>query len=158
MLKFRFIAPNGPEYAAERMLRWEVLRKPLGMPPGSEGIPEDDHSLHLIASIGKKIVGCVCFYPETKTCGRIFQMAVSEECQGKGFGRQLLQTLERSLIKRGVRDVYLYVRAESEGFYRRMGYSKEGDLFKRFGELYRLMKKVLPQSIQEEISSTYKEA
>ncbi len=158
MIKFRFIAPNGPDYAAERMLRWEVLRKPLGMPPGSEKLPEEDQSFHLIASIGKKIVGCVCFFPETETNGRIFQMAVSEEYQGRGLGRQLFQTLERSLIKQGVRDVYLYVRSESEGFYQRMGYSGEGDLINRFGEMYRLMKKAFPQSSQQEIFPTYKEA
>lgn len=151
MIKFRFIAPNGPEYDAERMLRWEVLRKPLGMPPGSEGLPEDEQSLHLIASIGKKVVGCVCFFPESEMQGRIFQMAISEEYQGKGFGRQLLQTLERSLAKKGIRDVYLYVRSESEGFYQRMGYSPEGDLVKLFGELYRLMKKVLVQSVEKDL-------
>ncbi len=158
MIKFRFIAPNGADYEAERMLRWEVLRKPLGMPPGSEEVPEEDQSLHLVALIRDKIVGCVCFFAETETNGRIFQMAVSEEYQGRGFGRQLLQTLERSLIKRGVRDVYLHVRADSEGFYQRMGYNKEGCLIKQFGEMCRLMKKAFPQDLQQEIFPTYKEA
>jgi ribosomal protein S18 acetylase RimI-like enzyme len=146
MIKFRFISPSGPDYAAERLLRWEVLRKPLGMPPGSEGLPEDEQSLHLVAHIGKKIVGCVCFFPESETDGRIFQMAVSEEYQGRGFGRKLLQALERSLMQKGVLNVYLFVRSESEGFYQRMGYCSEGDLIKRFGEMYRLMRKNLPQS------------
>jgi ribosomal protein S18 acetylase RimI-like enzyme len=150
MIKFRFIAPNGPDYQAERMLRWEVLRKPLGMPPGSEEIPEDDKSLHLIASIGKEVVGCVCFFPESQTQGKIFQMAVSEEYRGKGFGRKLLQSLERSLIQKGIRDVYLYVRSESEGFYQRMGYAPEGDLIKQFGEFYRLMKKVLVHVLEKD--------
>src|SRR3989338_7258036 len=106
-MKFRFIAPDGPEYQAEKMLRWEVLRKPLGMPPGSEVLPEEEKSLHLIATDAKKLVGCVCFFPETEKGGLIFQMAISEEYQGKGFGRQLLFTLECSLLKRGMRDVYL---------------------------------------------------
>lgn len=153
MIKFRFIAPSGPDYEAERMLRWEVLRKPLGMPPGSEGLPEDDVSLHLVAHIGKRIVGCVCFFPESETNGRIFQMAVSEEYQGKGFGRQLLLTLERSLIKKGVKNVYLHVRSESEGFYQRQGYSSEGDLIKQFGEFYRLMKKDFPQPASAQVEA-----
>ena len=143
MVKFRFIAPNGSDYTAERMLRWEVLRKPLGMPPGSEKLPEDEQSLHLIAQVGKNIVGCVCFSPESKTQGQIFQMAVSEEYRGKGFGRRLMQALEKSLVERGISDVYLYVRSESEGFYKRMGYNSQGDLFRRLGEDYRLMNKNL---------------
>ncbi len=145
MLKFRFIAPSGPEYEAERLLRWEVLRKPLGMPPGSEGLPEDEHSLHLIALVGKKIVGSVCYFAESETSGRIFQMALSEDYQGKGFGKQLLQTLENSLMKKGVRAVYLYVRTEAEGFYHRMGYTPEGDPIKRFGEEHRMMRKALEE-------------
>jgi len=143
MIRFRFISPSGPDYAAERMLRWEVLRKPLGMPPGSEIFSQEDQSLHLIASVQRKIVGSVCFFPETTTNGCLSQMAISEEYRGKGFGRQLIQALERSLIRKGVQDIYLYARLESEGFYRRMGYFSEGELVKQFGEHHRLMKKSL---------------
>ena len=63
-MKYKFITVDGPEYPAERMLRWEVLDKPLGIPPGTEILPEELQSLHLIALDGKRLVGCVCFYPE----------------------------------------------------------------------------------------------
>jgi len=142
-MKFKFIKPQSPEYCAERMLRWEVLRKPLGMPPGSEALPEDELSLHLVALQGKKVVGCVCFHQENETHGRIYQMAISEDYQGSGFGRKLIYTLENSLIKRGIRDVYLYARLESEGFYQRMGYHSEGEMIKRMGVLHRMMRKEL---------------
>lgn len=142
-MKFKLITPKAPEYEAERMLRWEVLSKPLGMPPGFEVIPEELQSMHLIAIDGKRLVGCVCFHPEGDTNGRIFEMAVSEEYQGKGFGRQLLHTMERMLVKKGIHNVYLYARPETEEFYALMGYQPEGDLVVNMGLKQRLMKKSL---------------
>ena len=41
-MKFKLITSDGPEYHAERMLRWEVLAKPLGIPPDLEAAPEED--------------------------------------------------------------------------------------------------------------------
>jgi hypothetical protein len=70
MMKFRFITPKDPEYPQELMLRWEVLAKPLGLPPGMEEVLEEAKSLHLIAVDRKKLVGCVLFRPEGDTQGR----------------------------------------------------------------------------------------
>jgi N-acetylglutamate synthase-like GNAT family acetyltransferase len=145
-MKFKLITPKAPEYEAERMLRWEVLSKPLGMPPGSEVLPEEMQSMHLIAIDGKRLVGCVCFHPDSDTNGRIFEMAVSEEYQGRGFGRQLLHTMERMLVQKGIHDVYLYARPEVEEFYALMGYQSEGDLVVNMGRKQRLMKKALEKS------------
>lgn len=143
-MKFKFIEPDGPEYQAERMLRWEVLAKPLGIPPPDTGsLSEEQQSLHLIALKGKQVVGCICFYPESKSQGRIYEMAVSEEYQGQGFGRQLLHTLEKMLIEKGFRDVYLFAGAETEGFYLLMGYEKEGDPTVTMGTKQLKMKKIL---------------
>lgn len=143
-MKFKLITPKAPEYEAERMLRWEVLSKPLGMPPGSEVLLEEMQSMHLIAMDGKRLVGCVCFYPESGTNGRIFEMAVSEEYQGRGFGRQLLHTMECMLVQKGIQDIYLYARPETEEFYALMGYQPEGDPVVNMGLKQRLMKKALP--------------
>lgn len=135
---FKFIDPQGPEYDAECMLRWETFAKPLGLPPGSEIIPADKQSLHLIAIERNKIVGCVCY-----CAGEIFHMAVSEEYRGQGFGRQLLHMMEQSLSAKGVREIHVYVRQDNEGFYVKMGYQPEGDYLNRNGAQSRLMKKNL---------------
>lgn len=142
-MKFKVITPDGPEYEAERRLRWEVLAKPHGIPPGTEAFPEEHNSLHLAAIVRKKLVGCICFHPEGLINGRIFEMAVSEEYHGQGFGRKLLLELEQMLVQRGIQDVYLYVRAASEDFYSLMGYQREGDFIMQMGHKQRLMKKSL---------------
>ena len=142
-MKFKLITPHAPEYLAERLLRWEILAKPYGMPPGSEAQTEEMQSLHLIALDGKKLVGCICFNAEGSHNGRIFAMAVSEEYQGRAFGRKLVQALEEQLILRGIHDVYLYSRPETEEFYFLMGYRPEGDGIVQMGILQKMMKKSL---------------
>ena len=142
-MKYKFITIDGPEYPVERMLRWEVLDKPLGIPPGTDILPEEMQSLHLVALEGKRIVGCVCFHPESKTSGRIFEMAVSEEYQGNGFTRQLLHNLEKMLVERGIHDVYLFAPADVENFYSLMGYQPQTESIVKMGTKQRRMKKSL---------------
>ena len=142
-MKFKFITPSHAYYRDELMLRWEVLRKPLGMPPGSEVLPEEMECVHLIAMDHKKIIGCVLFHPETTHSGRVVQLALSEEFRGKGCGRQLITTLEQSLSKKGISDLYLFAREELQGFFERMGYHYDGETFERMGFPHRTMKKTL---------------
>jgi predicted GNAT family N-acyltransferase len=146
-MKFKFITPSHAYYRDELMLRWEVLRKPLGMPPGSEVVPEEMESLHLLVIDEKKIIGCLLFHPETDHSGRIVQMALNEEYRGKGCGRKLMHNLEQALSKKGISHLYIYAREDLEGFYERMGYHPDGDFFERMGALHRVMKKVIPVDV-----------
>ncbi|HEY2811603.1 MAG TPA: GNAT family N-acetyltransferase [Rhabdochlamydiaceae bacterium] len=142
-MQFKFIDAASPEYEKERMLRWEVLRKPLGLPPGSEVEPHDEKSMHLVALENKKVIGCVCCYAESPILGEIFQMAVSEEYRGRGFGRKLMHKMEQALFMKGVRQLYVYALPDSEGFYTKMGY-QSAECFKKKQEVScRLMKKQL---------------
>lgn len=141
-MRFKLISPEGPEYDAERMLRWEVLSKPLGIPPETE-LPEEQHSLHLVAMTGKRLVGCVCFHPESESHGLLFEMAISQEYHGQGFGRQLLHTFEQMLAERGIKDVYLYSSPDSEEFYTLMGYQPQEDVVMKRGVPQRKMKKAI---------------
>jgi ribosomal protein S18 acetylase RimI-like enzyme len=143
MMEFKFINPASPEYETECMLRWEALGKPLGLPPDPELIAQDEKSMHLIAVEKKKIIGCVCFLAHNAFDGEIFQMAVSEEYQGRGFGRKLMHTMEQALYEKGFRQLRVFAGQEAEGFYEKMGYHPENEYIKRNGAQCRLMKKNL---------------
>ncbi len=142
-MKFKFIKTHHPDYSRELILRWEVLRKPLGLPPGSELVPEEKEYLHLLAIDGKKVVGCVLFHQEGIDCGQVDQMAISEEYHGIGFARQLMVAMELALTKKGIRDVYALVNEEVVGFYLQLGYHAEGKKVARFGTSHQMMRKTL---------------
>lgn len=121
-MKFRLITTGDSTYLKEKLLRWEVLNKPLGLPPGSEVFPEEEESLHLVALEKRQVIGCVLFHPESKESGRLYQLAVSQEYRGQGFGRQMVTALEKELVKRGVREVHLQAKDEAVEFYRSLGF------------------------------------
>ena len=123
-MKFRLITTGGNTYLKEKSLRWEVLVKPLGLPPGSEVFPEEEESLHLVALEKRQVVGCVLFHQETRESGRLYQLAISQEYRGQGFGRKMVIALEKELIKRGVRDVYFQAKDEAVGLYWSLGFSQ----------------------------------
>lgn len=122
-MKFKFIQTRDPEYSRELILRWETLRKPLGLPPGSELCEGEKESLHLIAIERKDIVGCVVFHPLDANKGELRQLAFSSDYHGRGFGRQMLTTLENSLVGKGFKEIQLYAGMEWVDFYLNMGYA-----------------------------------
>jgi len=148
-MKFKWITINNVEYGSAKMLRWEMLHKPLGLAPETKEMPEETNSLHLIALDSKKVVGSVSFLPESEIKGRMYQMVMSEEYRGKGFGRKLLYRLEEGLEKKGIYYVYLYAYKEVEGFYQQMGYQSEGPIVEKIGVPHRLMKKTLQKKEAE---------
>ena len=142
-MQFKFIRTKDPEYGKALMIRWEVLFKPLGKPPGAEVLPDEEKSLHYIALEKKTVVGCVLFCPAEENSGVLHQMAVSEEYQGRGFGRKLLTTFEQALAEKGICEVRLHTPVEKVGFYHRMGYHPSGSSTEKFGTSYQLMTKTL---------------
>ena len=142
-MKFRFINTEDPAYPKELMLRWEVLKKPLGLPPGSEILPQEQGGMHLIALEGKEVVGCVLFLPESSSSGSLSQLAVSEEYHGKSFARQLIIKLEQMLVKKGYLDIYIYAHPDSVAFYQQLGYHSDGEPVEKCGVFHQLMKKSL---------------
>ena len=124
-MKFKFINPFHAYYADELMLRWEVLRKPLGLPPVLEITPEEVESIHLLIFVDKALAGCIVFHPEAPTYGKIIQLALSEEHQGLGLGRKLVHALEQELIKRGFSQISLSATHELQPFYEKLGYHLE---------------------------------
>ncbi|NDD58586.1 MAG: N-acetyltransferase [Chlamydiae bacterium] len=140
-MKFKVITPAHAYYRNELMLRWELLRKPLGMPPGSEVIPEEKECLHLLVMDLKKVVGCLVFHPDTHSTGTLKQVALSHDCGGHGFGRKVVHALEIELIKKGITEIQVFAPKDLEGFYESCGFHAEGEVIDSTGLLALKMKK-----------------
>lgn len=131
-----FVAPdpNDPRYAGELELRYQVLRRPLGMGRETVRFAFEDDALHLLAvAAGDLVLGCVLFHPEDATGGRLFQMAVDPALQGRGLGARLVRHLEGHLLAKGLWNVHLHARDEAIGFYERLGYAICGPAFVEVG-------------------------
>ena len=127
-LVFREIAFASEDYARERRLRDEVLRKPLGLSLEDEDSAIEKAQLHFgLFEPAGDIVACVLAVALSATEARIRQMAVSPAHQGNGLGRRLLGEVEGDLRARGFRHLRLSARSSAVGFYERLGYRAVGD-------------------------------
>jgi predicted GNAT family N-acyltransferase len=137
------ITPDHPLYAQELELRYQVLRKPLGHTRADVPFPFERESLHLVLLENARVIGCVLFHAEDARGGRLFQMAVAPERQGRGLGRTLVCQLEAELLQRGLRDVHLHARAPVAAFYERLGYAIYGEPFVEVGVPHVHMRRTL---------------
>ena len=132
MIQLREISINDSLYQEERLLRVKVLREPLGMPAGSEYFPFEEESRHFLALDGKRTAGCVLLHSRTPT-GKLFQMAVHPEYQGRGVGKLLVEYLEREALTSGLTSVFCHARWEVHQFYLKLGFQPVGEQFEEIG-------------------------
>lgn len=152
MITLRWITPGDDAelYAGERRLRFEVLRRPLGMPPGSEENAAEARLSHCVAvdSAGPdgpdEVIGCVLWLGDDDgRAGKLLQMAVAPGRQGEHVGARLVRELERHVASQGVGLVRMHARATAVGFYEKLGYEVYGEPFTEVGLPHRYMRRAL---------------
>ena len=143
-MKFKFIKLSDPYYKSARMLRWEALEKPMGIPPEVVLSPEDNSNIQLVALEKDHIVGCVLCHPQSEKEGKVFDFVLSKE--GKGLGRQMMIKLEEFLQRRGLSHLYVIAKEDLCEMYSHLGYSREGESFEEYGVLYQKMGKYFSPS------------
>ncbi len=146
MIELRWItsATDPVLYAGERRLRYEVLRRPLGMPEGSEENAAEALCEHCILVDVGVVVGCVlCLADPDRLAGKLLQMAVAESQRGMDVGRRLVRELERHVAANGALVVRMHARETAIGFYEKLGYTASGDTFSEVGLPHRLMQRMI---------------
>ncbi|GIV44755.1 MAG: hypothetical protein KatS3mg035_1878 [Bacteroidia bacterium] len=117
-------------------LRWEVLRKPWNQPIGSEKDASEDTSFHLMAIDDKKEVLGVCrLQKNTDTEGQIRFMAVTENAQGKGIGKMLINAAEKKAKDLGLTRIILQARENAVPFFKSCKYEIEEKTFLLFNTI-----------------------
>jgi YbgC/YbaW family acyl-CoA thioester hydrolase len=64
---------------------------------------------------------------------RIGRMAVKKPLRGTDLGQRVLRALMQQAKARGDREVLLHAQCSAEGFYRRMGFARQGEVFEEAG-------------------------
>ncbi len=98
-------------------VRWEVLRKPLGMPVGSEKMTGEDRCFHVIALADDQICGTGMLFPKSDSTAQIKQIAVLEKFRGLKIGTKIIEALEKEAQKQGLKKIIIEARKSSQNFY-----------------------------------------
>jgi predicted N-acetyltransferase YhbS len=124
------------ELEAYYRLRYERLRKPHGLAPGSErDHPAEAGSSHLVAKADGRTVGAVCWavgMRKDEESGRrhvyvrLRQLAVDPEFEGMGIGTALTRHVEQAARALGAEEVVVSVRVERAAYFERLGYAGRG--------------------------------
>jgi len=132
------------EWEEYYLLRFTILRKPLGQPEGSEKNDGDKSSQHFALFLDDKIVAIARLDHINSSTAQIRFFAVDEEHQGKGYGEKLLKAVEITAQKNKIQQIILQSRENAVHFYRKNGYREIEKTHLLFGEIqHYLMEKVL---------------
>ena len=74
---------------------------------------------------------------------KIGRMATLASVRGAGHGAAVLQALMQAARERGDRELLLHAQTSAVGFYRRAGFSEQGDVFEEAGVMHQTMRRVL---------------
>lgn len=119
------ITPQIPQdFEAYYCFRWEMLRKPWQQLRGSEVDDLELQSCHRMIRDEKTnqviAVGRIHFIDQYTA--QIRYMAVSEERQGQGLGKRIIESLEAIALERGAHKIELNAREVAQDFYIALGY------------------------------------
>jgi len=117
------------DYKLMISLRYQLLRKPLGLSFTDDELEEEKNDILIGCFDDDKLEGC-CLLKETSPhMLRLRQMAVVSGLQGKGIGKILLQFAENIARDRGYKKIVMHARKTAIAFYEKLGYKIIGPEF-----------------------------
>jgi len=134
---------KGEYYDKMVLLRFEILRKPLGLIFTEADLAKDEHDTLIALTINENIEGCCILTEKNNTTVQLRQMAVNNLLQGKGMGRKIMDYAEQKAKENGYQMLMMHARLEAREFYERLGYVAEGEVFEEVSIPHITMKKKL---------------
>ena len=103
-------------------LRYQVLRKPLGLGFTKEDLDAEKNDILIGCFEYDKLEGCCILTQTDPKTVRLRQMVVTAGLQGKGIGRVLMSFAENIARDRRYRRLTMHARKSAVGFYEKNGY------------------------------------
>jgi len=133
-----------PAYDEVVKLRDDILRKPLGLAFTPEYLAVEYDMLHLACYTDKhELLGCMILAPQENSAIKMRQVAVREDCQGKGIGQFMVADSEVIAKEKGFTKMTLHARDTAVPFYQKLKYKKKGRAFTEVGIKHYKMEKAL---------------
>jgi predicted GNAT family N-acyltransferase len=119
-----------PAYDEAVRLRYEVLRRPLGLEFTPEQLAAEYADIHLAAfNDTGHLIGYLCLTPLNNNELKMRQVAIASEWQGKGAGSKLVAASEELAAQLNFKTMTMHARETAVPFYLRLGYRIVGDRF-----------------------------
>ncbi|WP_078829767.1 GNAT family N-acetyltransferase [Sediminibacterium ginsengisoli] len=128
-MALKIIDHGTPEYAQMVELRYQMLRKPLGLVFTMEDLEKEKDDILIGCFDDDKLEGCCILTESDPKTVRLRQMAVYSGLQGKGIGRVLMMFAENIARDRNYRRMTMHARDTAIGFYEKLGYQVSGEEF-----------------------------
>ncbi|MEQ1745699.1 MAG: GNAT family N-acetyltransferase [Saprospiraceae bacterium] len=119
-----------PEFDDAVRLRYEVLRRPLGLEYTAEQLAAEHDNTHLAAyDTAGSLIGYLNLTPSDRGEVKMRQVAVHPACQGTGVGRALVEASEGVAKRLGFNKLVLHARETAVPFYQKLNYAVVGERF-----------------------------
>lgn len=126
---FKIVSYSSHEYIETIRLRNNVLRIPLGLKLTDSDIASETEHIHIACYDNGELVGCLVLVPQNDRRIKMRQVAVAEDHQGQGIGRDLVLFSENYARQNGFSTMYCHARKNVVSFYEKLGYFTVGDEF-----------------------------
>lgn len=144
-MPIKIIDHGSREYRQMVDLRYEILRKPLGLSLEPEDLEKEKNDILIGAFEEEKMLGCCLLTKVDKNSVRLRQMAVQNNLQGKGIGASMMNFAEHVARDAGYKILLMHARKSAIGFYEKFGYRSTGREFTEVSIPHIVMSKTINQ-------------
>ena len=144
MYHIRTFTYGSTDYKLAVALRYQELRKPLGLQFTEKELKKDEHDTHLgLFNDAGHILACLTLTDTGNSKLKVRQVATDSSQQGKGLGRKLSDAAEAYAKQHGYHTMYCHARKIASPFYLKLGYKIVSDEFTEVGIPHYVMEKAL---------------
>ena len=135
MLKFIDVEFGSSRYKELLDLRYKILLQPLGLKFLDSYREEEASYLHLgcIEGSTDELLGGLILAPIDANEIRVMQVAVDVVHQGEGIGRKLIEHAIKTAKEIGYEKIVMHAMLSVVGFYEKLGFKQDSDLFEEKG-------------------------
>lgn len=145
MIRFVDIEFGSSRYKELLDLRYKILLQPLGLKFLDAYREQEATFLHIgcIDNSTDELIGGLILVPVDDEEIRMMQVAVDPVHQGEGVGRRLIEYAQTVAKEIGYNRIVMHAMLSVVGFYEKLGFTQEDDMFEEKGINFVRMVKVL---------------
>jgi len=142
-MEIRIFKMSDPEYLLSLILRYKILRIPLGLTFSKDDLAKDKDDVHIGVFEGDEILASLILTDHRDHTVKMRQVAVDDRHQGLGIGQKLVHFADNWAREQGYRLIHCHARDTAKAFYLKQGYAVKGDEFTEVGIKHYYMEKPL---------------